>query len=151
MNVLQSSFKDFEVLAFPCNQFGKQEPAGNSTELFNGVKYVRPGGGFEPNFQMFKRLEVNGENEHPLFAFLKEHCPATRQSFASKEHLWYHPQKISDIRWNWEKFLITRAGKPFMRYDPGTKPDEIMADVQFLLEQEAPPTEAPAPAPVADA
>lgn len=51
--------------------FLQQEPAGNSQELFNGIKYVRPGNGFEPNFTMFKKIEVNGENEHPLYTYLK--------------------------------------------------------------------------------
>lgn len=136
MNVLQSSYNNFEVLAFPCNQFGKQEPAANATELYNGIKYVRPGNMFEPNFTMFKKIEVNGENEHPLYTYLKEYCPTTRESFSDKKKLYYEPIRVSDVRWNWEKFLITKSGKPFMRYDPGTKPEEIKNDVAFLLSQE---------------
>lgn len=137
MNVLQESFTNFEVLAFPCNQFGLQEPAGNPEELLNGITHVRPGNGFVPNFTMFKKVEVNGENEHPLYTYLKSYCPSTRQSFADGNRLYYKPQRNSDIRWNWEKFLITKNGKPFMRYDPGTKPDEIRNDIMFLLQQNA--------------
>lgn len=136
MNVLQESLTNFEILGFPCNQFGKQEPAGNSQELFNGVKFVRPGNGFEPNFTMLKKIEVNGENEHPLYTYLKAYCPPTRESFSDASKLYYQPQRISDVRWNWEKFLITKSGKPFMRYDPSTKPDEIRNDIMYLLQQE---------------
>lgn len=49
----------------------QQEPAANGTELANGIKYVRPGNLFEPNFRLFRKIEVNGENEHPLYKFLK--------------------------------------------------------------------------------
>jgi len=136
MNVLQESYNNFEVMGFPCNQFGKQEPAANSSELYNGIRYVRPGNGFEPNFTLYKKVDVNGENEHPLYTYLKAYCPATRESFSDPSNLYYKPLKKSDVRWNWEKFLITKSGKPFMRYDPGTKPDEIKNDVMFLLQQE---------------
>jgi len=123
------------VLGFPCNIFGKQEPGANGTEILNGVRYVRPGGGYEPNFTIFKRIEVNGENEHPLYTYLKSYCPTTREHFAGADRLFYSPMRNNDIRWNWEKFLITKNGKPYMRYDPGTKPHEIRTDVEFLLKQ----------------
>ncbi|KAG7165050.1 Glutathione peroxidase-like 3 [Homarus americanus] len=113
-----------------------QEPAGNGQELLNGIKHVRPGGGFEPNFTIFKKINVNGEDEHPLYTYLKEYCPATRQSFADPDYLFYTPLKTNDIRWNWEKFLVSKNGKPYMRYDPGTKPKDLKNDIMFLLEQE---------------
>jgi len=137
MNVLHESYANFEVLAFPCNQFGKQEPAGTPEELINGVKHVRPGNGFAPNFTMFAKTEVNGENEHPLYTYLKTYCPTTRLNFADATRLHYSPLRNSDVRWNWEKFLVTKSGKPYMRYDPGTKPEEIRNDVLYLLQQEA--------------
>jgi len=136
VNVLQESYNNFEVLGFPCNQFGKQEPAANGTELKNGIKHVRPGGNFEPLFTLLKKIEVNGENEHPLYTYLKAFCPTTRTSFADPDYLYYKPLKANDIRWNWEKFLITKSGKPFMRYDPGTKPNDLRNDILFLLQQE---------------
>ncbi|GBN78548.1 Glutathione peroxidase 1 [Araneus ventricosus] len=63
---------EFHVLGFPCNQFGQQEPGGNGQEIMNGVRYVRPGNGFLPNFPIFKKIDVNGEKEHPLYTFIKE-------------------------------------------------------------------------------
>ena len=69
--------------------------------------------------------------------FLQANCPSTRQSFVDTRRLYYTPQKNSDVRWNWEKFLITKSGKPFKRYDPGTTPEEISKDITFLLQQRA--------------
>jgi len=136
MNALQESYSNFVVLGFPSNIFGKQEPGANGTEILNGIRYVRPGGGYEPNFTIFKKIDVNGENEHPLFTYLKKYCPPTRSNFISSPYLHYTPMKNSDVRWNWEKFLITKSGKPYMRYDPGTFPSEIKTDIEFLLQQE---------------
>ncbi|XP_063115821.1 epididymal secretory glutathione peroxidase isoform X2 [Cavia porcellus] len=72
LNALQEELKPFGlvVLGFPCNQFGKQEPGDNS-EILPGLKHVRPGGGFVPNFQLFEKGDVNGENEQKIFTFLK--------------------------------------------------------------------------------
>lgn len=63
---------DVHMLAFPSNQFDLQEPGKNS-EILNGLKYVRPGGGFEPdrNLHIFGKLDVNGGKEHPMFTWLK--------------------------------------------------------------------------------
>lgn len=61
---------NLRVLGFPCNQFGMQEP-GTNDEILSGLKYVRPGHGFVPKFPIFTKTEVNGENEDPLFTFLK--------------------------------------------------------------------------------
>ena len=60
----------FDILAIPCNQFGLQEPGENS-EILNGLKYARPGGGFQPLFELTEKTEVNGENEHPFYSHLK--------------------------------------------------------------------------------
>jgi glutathione peroxidase len=51
----------------------QQEPGANGTEIFNGIQYVRPGSGFVPNFKLFKKIEVNGDKEEPLYTFLKVH------------------------------------------------------------------------------
>lgn len=136
MNVLQESLADFEVLGFPSNQFGKQEPGATGEEILNGVKHVRPGGGFTPAFTLFKKVDVNGRNEHPIFSYLKSFCPSTRETFMPPEALYYKPLHNNDIRWNWEKFLITKTGKPYMRYDPETKPDQIRNDILQLLQQD---------------
>jgi len=141
MNALQESYSNFVVLGFPSNIFGKQEPGANGTEILNGIRYVRPGGGYEPNFTIFKKIDVNGENEHPLFTYLKNYCPSTKEHFSDASKLFYSPIRNSDIRWNWEKFLISKEGKPYMRYDAGTKPNEIRTDVEFLLKQQVQPAQ----------
>lgn len=61
----------FEILGFPCNQFGHQEPGESAAEIMNGLKYVRPGEGFVPAFQLFQKGDVNGEKENPMFTHLK--------------------------------------------------------------------------------
>ena len=66
---------------------------------------------------------------------LQESCPPTRDTFSNPNRLNYSPLKIDDIRWNWEKFLITKEGKPHMRYDPSVKPVEIERDIKFLLQK----------------
>lgn len=59
------------VVGFPCNQFAHQEPADNKTELYKGLKFVRPGDGYVPKFTLMKKIDVNGENETSLYAYLK--------------------------------------------------------------------------------
>lgn len=114
----------------------QQEPGNNASEILNGVKYVRPGGGFVPNFTIFKKIEVNGKTEHPLYTYLKRYCPPTRDGFTDKTILLWEPLKNNDIRWNWEKFLINKRGVPYMRYDPSTPPEAIRPDIEFLLSEE---------------
>ncbi|GFG40557.1 hypothetical protein Cfor_04479 [Coptotermes formosanus] len=135
MNALQSNYQDLVVLGFPCNQFGMQEPGANGTEIFNGIQYVRPGNGFVPNFTLFQKIEINGDTEEPLYTFLKKHCRSTRDGFASKDNLFYAPFKVNDVRWNFEKFLVSPNGKPVKRYDPSTHPNDIEADIVRLLIQ----------------
>ncbi|XP_075215364.1 glutathione peroxidase-like [Lycorma delicatula] len=138
LNALQSAYGNDKlvVLGFPCNQFGLQEPGANATEIWNGIKYVRPGNGFEPNFQLFSKIEVNGENEHSLFTYLKKYCPPTRDGFSDKHELFYQPIKNWDVRWNFEKFLINREGRPVMRYDGSADPSLINDDIQRMLRNE---------------
>uniref|UniRef100_A0A3Q0TA13 Glutathione peroxidase n=1 Tax=Amphilophus citrinellus TaxID=61819 RepID=A0A3Q0TA13_AMPCI len=102
----------FTVLGFPCNQFGLQSPEVNH-ETLNILKYVRPGGGFLPKFPVFAKVEVNGLNEDPLFIFLKESLPFVNPVIGDIKKLHWSPIKVSDIRWNFEKFLITADGMPF--------------------------------------
>ncbi|GFS62416.1 glutathione peroxidase 6 [Trichonephila clavipes] len=125
----------FEVLGFPCNLFGKQEPGGNGEEILNGIRHVRPGNGFLPNFPVFKKIDVNGANEHPLYTFLKQYCPPTRDEFVDQAKLFYTPLRNRDIRWNFEKILVDRTGMPVMRYDPSTKPEDIAKDIEYLMAQ----------------
>uniref|UniRef100_A0A8C1QKJ0 Glutathione peroxidase n=1 Tax=Cyprinus carpio TaxID=7962 RepID=A0A8C1QKJ0_CYPCA len=103
---------NFIVLGFPCNQFGLQAPEENH-ETLNILQYVRPGRGFLPKFPIFSRIEVNGSDEHPLYAYLKETLPFVNPVIGDIRKLYWSPIKANDIRWNFEKFLITADGVPY--------------------------------------
>lgn len=137
MNALTTEFSSlpFQVLGFPCNNFDLLEPADNYTELLNGIKYVRPGGGFVPNFQMFKKIDVNGKNELPLYTYLKSMCGPTSETFEDTSMLYYDPKTVSDVRWNFEVFLISKTGRPLYRYSPETPVSDIETDIKNLLRQ----------------
>jgi len=107
----------FTVLAFPCNQFGGQEP-GTAQEIldFGSSKYG-------VTFPLFEKVDVNGPNTHPLWAHLKK----------EKGELFG-----SDIKWNFAKFLVGRRGQVLERYGPQTPPSDIEGDVTKAL-AEAPP------------
>ncbi|KAI8795059.1 glutathione peroxidase-like isoform X1 [Biomphalaria glabrata] len=107
-----------------------QEPGANGTEIMNGIKYVRPGGGFVPNFQLFEKIEVNGVNEHILYIYLKSVCPPTATVF-NQTRLFYTPIKASDVAWNFEAFLIGYDGKVVKRAYPRTDPLQLADDIDF--------------------
>jgi glutathione peroxidase len=137
LNALKQQFinKSFEIIAFPCNQFGQQEPGGTGDEIINGIKYVRPGNGFVPEFVMTKKIDVNGVKQHPLYSYLKRSCPSTKDEFSKREKLFYDNLHARDIRWNWEKFLIDpHSGKPVKRYDASYEPINIASDIQKIAE-----------------
>jgi len=104
-----------EILGFPCNQFGLQEP-GTEKDIAEGCLV-----NYGVSFQMFSKIKVNGKNAHPLYKYLKE----SLGGFLSK-----------DIKWNFTKFLIDAQGKPVKRYAPNTKPEQIDEDVNELLVKE---------------
>ncbi|KAM3613332.1 uncharacterized protein V6R79_024395 [Siganus canaliculatus] len=124
------------ILGFPCNQFGKQEP-GQKHEILPGIKHVRPGNGFVPNFLLFEKGDVNGRKEQGLFTFLKSSCPPVGDDFGDPtDRLFWEPLKINDIKWNFEKFLVGPNGKPVMRWHPTVNISVIRADIRrYLLEQ----------------
>ncbi|KAF4013626.1 hypothetical protein G4228_005133, partial [Cervus hanglu yarkandensis] len=136
LNALQEELKPFGVvvLGFPCNQFGKQEPAKNS-EILMGLKYVRPGGGFVPNFQLFEKGDVNGEKEQKVFTFLKNSCPPTSDLLGSSSQLFWEPMKVHDIRWNFEKFLVGPDGVPVMRWYHRASVSTVKSDMLEYLKQ----------------
>ena len=102
----------FEVLDFPCNQFGHQAPGTNDEiESFCTLKY-------HTTFPRFAKIDVNGKNEEPLFRFLKQE----KGGFMG-----------DDIKWNFTKFLISRDGSVVERYAPITKPEKIEQDILKLL------------------
>lgn len=119
----------FEILGFPCNQFNKQEPGANGTEIINGVYYVRPGMGFTPNFPLFEKVDVNGPDEHPLFTFLKSGCPPSDSIFYP-HLLFYTPIKSNDITWNWETFLVSPDGIVVGRAAPDVDPLDLAGDIE---------------------
>lgn len=98
----------------------------------NGVRYVRPGGNFIPNFPMVQKLEVNGDKQHPFYAFLKGRCPSPVTRFRSRDRLFYSPQDSNDVRWNFEKFLVDRWGTPVRRYEPNYTPLNMADDIDSL-------------------
>ena len=102
-----------EILAFPCNQFGAQEPGTNDEiKSFCTEKY-------NVTFPIFNKIDVNGPNEDPLFTFLK----SSKRGF-----LGYKP-----IEWNFAKFLINGNGDVIKRYLPSTKPKKIEKKIAKLL------------------
>jgi glutathione peroxidase len=101
------------VLAFPCNQFGKQEP-GDAAEIANFCSTT-----YDVSFPMFAKVDVNGPEAAPLFRRLKQEEPGLLGTEA--------------IKWNFTKFLVDRSGKVVRRYAPQTRPEDIESDIERLL------------------
>ncbi|MEQ8717049.1 MAG: glutathione peroxidase [Acidimicrobiales bacterium] len=95
----------FAVLAFPCNQFGAQEP-GTDAEVLEFAT-----SNYDVTFPMFSKIEVNGDGAAPLYDFLKADAPG------DDDH--------GDITWNFAKFLVGRDGHVIARFDPQVTPEEI--------------------------
>jgi glutathione peroxidase len=101
------------VLGFPCNQFLWQEPGDNSAiQQFCSTKY-------SVTFPVFAKVKVNGSSSHPLFQLLKS---AKRGTLGTKA-----------IKWNFTKFLVSRAGEVVARYGPGTEPAKLDQRIEELL------------------
>jgi glutathione peroxidase len=102
----------FEILGFPCNQFKNQDPANN--EEINNFCQLNYG----VTFTMFEKIDVNGEEAHPLYKFLQNE---TKGILGGK------------IKWNFAKFLINRQGEVIQRYAPITSPGKMKKDIENLL------------------
>ena len=115
LEALQRRFAErgFEVLGFPCDQFGHQEP-GDEKEIksFCTLKY-------DVTFPMFAKIEVNGGGAHPLYRYLKKQAPGLLGT--------------EGIKWNFSKFLVGRDGKVLKRYAPTDKPEDIAGDIEKAL------------------
>jgi glutathione peroxidase len=105
--------KPFQVLGFPCNQFGAQEP-GKAAEIASFCSMT-----YGVDFPMFDKVEVNGPDRHPLYAWLT----------SQKKGLLGTP----DIKWNFTKFLTDREGRVVARYAPQVEPEAIAADIEKLI------------------
>ena len=105
--------RGFEVIAFPCNQFGAQEP-GNAEEIANfcSLKY-------DVTFPLMAKIDVNGDKADPLYDWLKAEAPGLMGT--------------KSVKWNFTKFLIDRDGKVVRRYAPTDKPEALERDIEALL------------------
>lgn len=115
MQQLHERFSEagLRVLAFPCNQFGNQEP-GTHEEI---AEFARDSYGV--NFPLHAKIEVNGDGAHPLYEYLKAEAPGLLGTKA--------------IKWNFTKFLVARDGKVLARYAPKTSPLELVGDIEKAL------------------
>ncbi len=107
--------KGFEILDFPCNQFGHQAP-GSEEEIHSFCT-----GRYGITFKQFAKVDVNGNDESKLYTFLK----SQKKGFMN-----------SKIKWNFTKFLVDRNGKVVERYSPTTKPEKIKADIEKMINME---------------
>jgi len=115
LETLYRRYRDrgFEVLGFPCDQFGHQEP-GDDAEI---QQFCRTQ--YDVSFPMFGKIEVNGEGTHPFYVELKKAAPGVLGT--------------ESIKWNFTKFLIDRNGQVVKRYAPQDKPESLAADIEALL------------------
>jgi glutathione peroxidase len=109
----------FELLGFPCNQFGRQEP-GSAAEI--GAFCEKEYG---VSFPIFAKIDVNGKNAHPLYKFLKRAKPGFLGVFG-----------VARIGWNFTKFLIDRQGRVVGRFSPSTAPKALAAQIERLLDSQ---------------
>jgi len=103
--------RGLRILAFPCNQFGKQEPHDEAAIKQFVAK-------FDVEFDMFSKINVNGSSAHALYKYLKSNLKGSLGSF---------------IKWNFAKFLCDKDGKPVKRYSPKTDPKDIVPDIEAIL------------------
>ena len=126
--------KGLEILDFPCDQFGHQAP-GTDDEIheFCTAKY-------QTQFDQLSKIEVNGENEHPLYTYLKKQQPNEEVQGLKNKMAMKAIEKISttaknpeDIKWNFTKFLVDKEGNVVKRYDPTFDPKNIEEDLKKLI------------------
>ncbi|WGM31146.1 glutathione peroxidase [Brevundimonas sp. NIBR11] len=109
----QYADQPFEVLGFPCNQFGAQEP-GRAAEIAAFCSST-----FDVSFPMFDKVEVNGKNRHPIYDWLTRH----KRGFLGSR----------DVKWNFTKFLTDREGRVVARFAPDVEPAAIAPEIDKLL------------------
>ena len=123
-----------EILDFPCNQFGHQAP-GTDDEIheFCTAKY-------QTQFDQLSKIEVNGENEHPLYTYLKKQQPneiiegiKNKMAMKAIEKISTTYKNKEDIKWNFTKFLVDKNGNVIKRYDPTFDPKNIEKDLKEII------------------
>ena len=125
--------RGLEILGFPCNQFGEQEP-GTDAEIqeFCSANYG-------VTFPVFGKVEVNGPNADPLYAYLRAEAPG---DFGPADGPLYEyirstrPESLGtdEVKWNFTKFLVDRDGKVIRRFEPAVTPEEIKSEIDELLD-----------------
>lgn len=103
----------FEILGFPCNQFGKQDP-GTNQEIENFCQK-----NYGVTFPLFEKVDVKGEHAHPLFKYLTEEASG---------------MLTDQIKWNFTKFLVDKNGQVIDRFAPQTKPTKLESDIEKALD-----------------
>ena len=127
-------YKGLEIIDIPCNQFGNQAP-GTNDEIheFCALKY-------NTSFDQFAKADVNGENELPLYTYLKEQIKKDKIDGLKNKMAMKAVEKISkttkndgDIKWNFTKFLVDKEGKVIERYSPTYKPEDMEEDIKKII------------------
>ena len=140
LEALYQKYKDqgLEILAFPCNQFLGQEPGTNEEiQSFCSLNY-------NVTFPLFDKIDVNGEAESPLYTYLKKQAPFKGYPEGTEEFATMLDEihqktgtgfdKGDAIRWNFGKFLVSKDGKTFLRFEPMVTPDMMEEAIQKMLE-----------------
>lgn len=112
---LHNQYKDkgLQIIGFPCNQFGHQDPGSNDEiQEFCQMNYG-------VSFPMYAKIDVNGGDTHPLYQHLKSEAPGLMGS--------------KKIKWNFTKFLVNKEGKVIKRFAPATKPEKLAAAIETAL------------------
>ncbi|MBR4135486.1 MAG: glutathione peroxidase [Bacteroidales bacterium] len=135
LQALYEKYKDrgLVILGFPCDQFKHQEP-GNDEEIEQFCKV-----NFGVTFPLMKKVDVFGENAHPIFQYLTQQVPEEEVSGLKNKATMKMVEALAtgrkegDVRWNFTKFLISRDGSQIKRYAPVITPDEIEKDIEAML------------------
>jgi glutathione peroxidase len=133
LETLYKKYKDkgLEILDFPCNQFLNQAP-GTNEEIASFCQV-----NFGISFQTFAKIEVNGDQAHPLYQYLKKELPEDIDNGKMEDLLKQLEGKFfvdkGEIQWNFTKFLIDKEGKPIKRFAPTVTPEELESHIEELL------------------
>ena len=126
--------KGFEILDFPCNQFGNQAP-GSDDEIHKFCQFK-----YNTSFDQFIKIDVNGENESELYTYIKNEIKddiikgmKNKMAMKAVEKISSTCKKQGDIKWNFTKFLVDKEGNVVARYSPTFKPEDIEEKIKELI------------------